>query len=169
MYNYYDYLQITSTEPATNLIHLTDKELLVNSNFIVNTQTLSCVIFGDNIVKMVIQATYINSTQLKCALSPLVFENANVTVHITNDMNYFLQVNTTTGKPFLIKPRLPDTLDLTILNNQQTLNLNQIKLDMNAKIQQDKQAHHDLLVSKIEAIQFVKVTTKQLMTGPWLN
>lgn len=31
---------------------------------------------------------------------------------------------------------------------------------MDAKIMQDKQAHHDLLVSKVDAIQFVKVTTK---------
>ena len=37
MYNYYDYLQIISTDPTSNLIHLTNKELLVNSNYIVNT------------------------------------------------------------------------------------------------------------------------------------
>ncbi len=56
---------------------------------------------------------------MKCNLSPLVFENANVTVHITNDPHYFSQVNTTTtGVPFLIKPRLADTLNLGILNNQ---------------------------------------------------
>ncbi len=65
---------------------------------------------------------------MKCNLSPLVFENANVTVHITNDPHYFSQVNTTiSGVPFLIKPRLVDTLNLGILNNQQQLDLVKIK------------------------------------------
>jgi hypothetical protein len=62
MYHYYDYLRIVSTEPHTKLIHLTDKEVVVNSNYIRNTQTLSCVIFGDNIKMLVIQAIYISST-----------------------------------------------------------------------------------------------------------
>jgi hypothetical protein len=62
MYNYYDYLQITSTEPSANLVHLTNKDLLINSNFLVNSQTLSCIIFGDNIAKVVIQAIFISST-----------------------------------------------------------------------------------------------------------
>jgi hypothetical protein len=57
-----------------------------------------------------------------------VFENANVTVHITNDPNFFSQVNiTSTGVPFLIKPRLADTLNLPTINNQQQLNLVKIK------------------------------------------
>lgn len=65
---------------------------------------------------------------MKCNLSPLVFENANVTLHITNDPNYFSQFNTTiSGVPFLIKPRLPDTLNLGIINNQQQLDLIKIK------------------------------------------
>ncbi len=107
---------------------------------------------------------------MKCNLSPLVFENANVTAHITNDQHYFSQVNTTTsGVPFLIKPRLPDLVNLGTINNQQQLDLVKIKNDMDAKIQQHKQAHHNLLVGKVEAIKFVKVTTNKLMTGPWLN
>ncbi len=62
MYHYYDYLQITSTEPSGNLVHLTNKDLLINSNYIVNSQTLSCIIFGDNIAKVFIQAVFITST-----------------------------------------------------------------------------------------------------------
>jgi len=48
----------------------------------------------------------------------LVFENANVSLHITNDINYFHEVNfTLTGKFFKISPRLKDTLDLNVINN----------------------------------------------------
>ena len=89
MYHYYDYLHITSTDPTISLIHMTNKEVTVNSEYIKNTQTLSCVVFGDNIKMLVIQAIYISSSQLKCPLSNLVFENANITLHITNDVNYF--------------------------------------------------------------------------------
>lgn len=40
---------------------------------------------------------------------------------------------------------------------------------METKIQLEKQARHDLLVAKLEAIKFVKATTNKLLTGPWLN
>ena len=32
---------------------------------------------------------------MKCPLNHLVYENTQVTLHITNDINYFSQVNTT--------------------------------------------------------------------------
>jgi hypothetical protein len=89
MYHYYDYLHIKSTVPTTNLIHMTNKEIVVNSEYIKNTQALACIIFGDNIKKLVIQAIYKSNTQLECPLSNLVFENTNITLHVTNDIHYF--------------------------------------------------------------------------------
>jgi len=37
MYHYYDYLHIKSTVPTTDLIHMTNKEIVVNSEYIKNT------------------------------------------------------------------------------------------------------------------------------------
>ena len=100
-------------------------------NYFVNGQGLSCILMGDNIKLIVSQAIYISQTRLRCPLSYLVLENTHVTLHITNDINYFKQVNrTSSGRPFTVRPRLEDTLDLSILNNQQQLNLAKIQQDM---------------------------------------
>ena len=131
MFNYYDYLEITFSDPPNQLIHLTNKEIDVYGNYFINGQGLSCILMGDNIKLIVTQANYISQTRLKCPLTHLVHENTHVKLHITNDINYFKQVNrTSSGRPFTVRPRLEDTLDLSLLNNQQQLNLAKIQLDM---------------------------------------
>jgi hypothetical protein len=49
MFTYYDYLSITATNPTGQLIHLTNKEILVTSANIVNTADLTCVMVGDRV------------------------------------------------------------------------------------------------------------------------
>ena len=118
MFLYYDYLQIAFSDPPNQLIHLTNKEIDVYGNFFINGQGLSCILMGDNIKLIVSQAIYISQTRLTCPLSHLLYENTHVTLHITNDINYFKQVNqTSSGRPFNVRPRLEDTLDLSVLNN----------------------------------------------------
>jgi len=95
MFHYYDYLYITSTAPSSELIHLTNKELEVYGKHFISSQGLSCILFGDNIKKMITQAIYVSPTHMKCPLTHLVYENTVVTLHITNDINYFMQVNKT--------------------------------------------------------------------------
>jgi hypothetical protein len=106
------------------LIHLTNKDITVQtaaSSVVVNTDRLTCVMMGNYVSQIVTKAIYVSSNTLVCPLTYLVYENTQLTLHVTNDLSLFRLVNQTAsqggGKNFSVLSRLEDTLDLGKVNN----------------------------------------------------